>query len=285
MAVYERRYRRYDGEFVPTSRTTWAIPRYAFADVFRMRLFTAFFVLAFVPPLLALTIIYFKSRPEDIGQLGPLLEALAIDRAAFRSFLTVQSVFAFVVAIVVGPSMLYKDLVGGGLPLLLARPITRWGYILAKLSVPVLLLSAITWVPGLLLFIVQSVLVGEGWMGRNVGIGLAIFAASWAWIALLSLLSVAVAASVKSRIWSRAVFFAIFFVSAGVGQTINGIFSTRWGTLLDIPACIATLFQTLFGDTPTTGLTPATATASLLVFCGLCVFWMHRRVRPLEVSR
>ena len=46
------------------------------------------------------------------------------------------------------------------LPLYLARPFCRTEYILGKIAVLVILLSAITWVPGLLLFLLQAYLGG-----------------------------------------------------------------------------------------------------------------------------
>ena len=48
------------------------------------------------------------------------------------------------------------DLRNNGLPLYLSRPFSRTEYVLGKMSVLLILLSAITWVPGLLLFLFQA---------------------------------------------------------------------------------------------------------------------------------
>ncbi len=53
---------------------------------------------------------------------------------------------------VAGPPLISSDLVNRGLPLYFARPLGRKEYVLGKLSVLVILLSPVTWIPQLLIF-------------------------------------------------------------------------------------------------------------------------------------
>ena len=78
------------------------------------------------------------------------------------------------------------------LPLYLCRPFTRAEYVLGKMSVLLILLSLITWVPILLVFLFQSYLAGWSWFAQNLRIAGAIFVGSWVWILLLALLSLAI---------------------------------------------------------------------------------------------
>ena len=63
-------------------------------------------------------------------------------------------------ALLVGPPLVSRDLRNNALPLYLCRPFSRTEYVMGKMSVMLILLSAITWVPQLLLFLFQSYLRG-----------------------------------------------------------------------------------------------------------------------------
>ena len=52
MAVYEQTYKRYPGPLTPEWSRFLIIPRHAYRGVFKSKLFTAFFVLCFVPLLI-----------------------------------------------------------------------------------------------------------------------------------------------------------------------------------------------------------------------------------------
>ena len=66
------------------------------------------------------------------------------------------------------------DLTNNALPLYFSRPLSRFDYVLARLLVLVGLLSLVTWVPGLLLFAMQSGMAGWSWFAANwrLGVGL-----------------------------------------------------------------------------------------------------------------
>ena len=86
----------------------------------------------------------------------------------FLNFLGWQSMLALFLAAFVGPGQISPDLANNALPLYLARPFSRAEYVLGKLSVLLILMSLMTWVPGLLLFILQAALEGNGWFGQNL---------------------------------------------------------------------------------------------------------------------
>ena len=49
MAVYERTWRRYSGVLTPLKGRFLVVTKYALADAFASRLFTAFFAVCFLP--------------------------------------------------------------------------------------------------------------------------------------------------------------------------------------------------------------------------------------------
>ena len=58
MAVYEQTYKQYLGKLTPEWSRFLIIPRHAFRDVFKSRLFTAFFIVCFLPLLVEAILIY-----------------------------------------------------------------------------------------------------------------------------------------------------------------------------------------------------------------------------------
>src|SRR4029078_3127657 len=101
-------------------------------------------------------------------------------------------------------------LANNALPLYLCRPFSRSEYVIGKRPVLMFLISAITWIPGALLFLFQSYLEGAGWFANNFWIAGAVFVDSWTWIALLALWSVAISAWVKWGLLRSGGLFCIF---------------------------------------------------------------------------
>lgn len=311
MAVYEHTYGRYEGRLTPEWSRFLIIPRHAYRDVFRSKLFTAFFALCFVYPLIAAILIYLHHNVSAIAILKlEVRELLPINASFFETFLTVQGVIGFFLTLLVGPPLVSRDLSNNALPLYLCRPFTRTEYVLGKMSVVMILLSAITWIPGLLLFLFQAYLEGGGWLVHNLWIASALFLGSWVWIILLSLLSQAVSAWVKWRVAASAALLGLFFIPAIFGQIINTIFLTRWGNLISLRSLIANVWSGLFGsfarevtefEANVTGGLHDThgrtlrfvlqepplwcSWAVLFLICLLCLWLLSRKVRAYEVVR
>src|SRR5260370_3117494 len=179
MAVLERSYKRYQSALTPEWSRFLIIPRHAFRNVFRSKLFTAFFALSFVCPLVFAVLIYLHHNVEAILIMRiDVRELLAIDATFFKSYLIAQGVTAGFLAMLVGPQQVSRDLTNNALPLYLCRPFTRSEYVVGKMSVVVILLSAITWAPGLILFLLQSYLEGWSSFASTIWIPIRIFLCS-----------------------------------------------------------------------------------------------------------
>jgi len=248
MAVLERSYRQYDGALTPEWSRFLIIPRHAFRDVFRSKLFTGFFVLSFVWPLVCAILIYLHHNVEALKILNlRVVDVLPIDAFFFQTFVEVQSTIGFFVAMLVGPQQVSRDLTNNGLPLYLCRPFTRSEYVVGKMSIVILLLSTITWIPGLILFFLQSYLEGWSWFTANVPIASAIFLGSLTWILLLALLTQAISAWVKWRLAARAALLGVYFIPTAFGAIVNELFQTHWGHVFDLQALLRNIMAGLFG--------------------------------------
>jgi ABC-2 type transport system permease protein len=292
MAVYEHTYKPYAGQLTPLWSRFLVIPRHAYRDVFAYKLFAGFFALCFVCPLVMAILIYLHHNlaAMAIFQID-LRDLVPINGFFFKVFIGIQTFLAFLLTVLMGPPLISRDLANNALPLYLCRPLSRAEYVIGKMSVLMILISAITWVPGELLFLFQSYLEGAGWAARNFWIAVAIFAYSWAWILLLALISVAISAWVKWRLAAGAAIFGLFIISNAIGFMVNGVLATRWGGLFNLTIIMKTIEDSLFRepnsmDLPRWMVLPTPAAWIMFgLFLAMCVLLLSRRVRAYEVVR
>jgi len=304
MAVYEHTYKQYLGKLTPEWSRFLVIPRHAFRDVFRSKLFTGFFIVCFIPVLIEAILIYLHHNVNAIAILKVnIQELIPIDAFFFQAFVNVQAGFAFFVTLLVGPPLVARDLRNNALPLYLCRPFSRTEYVIGKMSVVLILLSAMTWIPQLLLFLFQSYLEGAGWLVDNLSIASAIFFASVVWILLLALLSQAVSALVKWRVIASGALIGIFFIPSVFGEVVNNLFFTRWGNLISLGALMRNVTSGLFGTfrISSTHITDWDGRVAreivvnepplwaswfvLFVVCAICLALLSRKVKAYEVVR
>src|SRR5207245_3055263 len=232
MAVYRRSYTSYAGPLTPAWSRSLVLFRYSRKKLFRSKLQTALFVLCFFYPLLCLILIYLAHNLSFLERLEAN-QSIRIDNKFFFFFINVQGVLAFVLTAFTGPGLISPDIANGALPLYFCRPFSRAEYVLGKASVLVILLSQITWIPGLVLFAVQSSLAGAQWTWDHLWIAGSLVLSSLIWIAILSLLAMALSAWVKWRIVAGALLLALMFFGAGFAQAINAVMHTDSGHFVD----------------------------------------------------
>ena len=285
MAVYEQTYRRYTGELTP-QRSRFLVPlRYALKDVFASRLVLLLLVLGGLVALSAAVIVYLHHNFSALSALKlPLDQVIPIDNVFFEKILQIESSIGFFLALVIGPGLIAPDVRNNALPLYFSRPFSPAEYVLGKLSVLLALLSALTWVPCLLLFLFQASLE-DGWVGSHLGIAWAILAASWEWILVLSLLTLAISAWVKWKPVARVALLAVFFVLSGFALVINHILDTRWGSLVSIGELNDIVRQNLFTGREPDVIPPWAAWLALGAACVLFLSMLRRKVRAYEVVR
>lgn len=287
MAVYERAYRGYSGSYTPEWSRFAVLPRYGLQGVFASRFFLAFFVACFIPALVVLVLIYGSHNAKVLQLLGvTAAEITLIDAAFFMTVLAIEAKFlGFLLALIVGPALISPDMLNNALPLYLSRPFNRTEYILGKLSVLVMLLSAITWVPYLLLFALQAYLSGWEWTRDRLYIPVAIFVGSWAWILSLSLISLAVAAIFKRKLWARVFLFVILAALGAFGAILAEGLGLRFGHNLNVFQMNVVIWGELFKN-PVKPAPPLwSAWLTLIVACAICLRILYRKVRAYEVVR
>ncbi len=287
MAVYKRNYRAYNGPVTPASSRWLVITRRSLAEVFASRITVLLFSLCLAPMLVCAVVIYVVN--SDVARTllnlrGP--SVLAINNKFFLTLLEIQGWLAVFLTAWAGPLMISPDLTNGALPLFLSRPVSRAKYVLGKMLVLVLTLSAITWLPLLILFVIQAQTAPGAWFVPNLYIAAGIITGSFLWIALLAFVALATSAWVKWRIVATGLMVAILFIPAAFGQVINVVLGTRWGFVLNIPYLVTLVWTDLLrAPLP---FRPLPASAAWITFAGICclsLWLLHQRIVARQVVR
>src|SRR5579863_3874721 len=186
MAVYRRNYKPYTGGLTPAWSRFLVIFRYSRKSLFRSKVQTGLFVVCFFFPLACLVMIYLAHSATFLAKIGIPSQILSIDNNFFFRYMSTQGGLAFLLTAFAGPGLISPDLANGALPLYFCRPFSRAEYVLGKSSVLAILLSAVTWIPGLVLFAMQASLEGATWAWTNLWIAGSLILSSLIWISVLS---------------------------------------------------------------------------------------------------
>lgn len=251
--------------------------------------------MSFIPPLVAAILIYLHHNLNAVQIIEiNLNELVPINARFFSELVNIQGGASFFITLLVAPTLVSRDLSNNALPLYLSRPFSRVEYTIGKMSVVLILLSLIMWIPGLLLFAFQSYLEGWTWFVSNLWIAGAIFAASWVWILFLALLSQSLSAWVKWRIAASAGMVAAFLIPSAIAEVMYQILlnGTRragestwtniispWSIMQTIKAGLFRLSPVFDYDLPLWG-----AWAGFAVICAFLLFLLSRKVRAYEVA-
>jgi ABC-type transport system involved in multi-copper enzyme maturation permease subunit len=293
MAVYKRSYNPYTGSLTPEWSRFFVLTRYAFADLFKSRFFVLLLILSLIPILFFGGYIFFaNNKTAQLLIQVHSARLFSVENEYFIMIMIAQSQAAFLLTCWAGPVLIAGDLTNGALPLFLSRPFSRADYVVGKLAVLGLLLSAVTWVPCLLLFSLQAGLANGGWIWSHLWMIIPIILCSAIWILMLSLISLAVSAWVKLRIVATGVIFISFFIPAGLGEMFNAIMGTYWGRLLNFSylfrLILAKGFRERSGLLGSLGWNkiPVPAAWSVLIFvCLLSLVILNARLRARETVR
>jgi ABC-type transport system involved in multi-copper enzyme maturation permease subunit len=163
MPVYDRSYRRWDGEL--SRRSLRFIPiasqgirqALAFKGGWFLRLnFRALLFLSCVPFLLFFFINYLVNYQPDFMPavvVSGLKQLLPIRAAQYPLLIRINIYFVMAFCVIVGSGLIARDRAAGAMPLYLSRPLTRIDYALGKFGVLAWFLGGLTIVPCIVLWL------------------------------------------------------------------------------------------------------------------------------------
>jgi len=285
MAIYKHGYTRYDGELTTHLARLLVLPRFAWQTLMGQRLVATIMVAAMFWPIACAVFVYIANRADLLLEFG--LEApefLTVDNNFFIVFMNAQASFAIVLAALAGPSLIAPDLANGALPLYFSRPLSRTEYVVGRMLALVGLLSAVTWIPGVLLFLMQSGMAGWAWFVDNWMLGAGIFFGFVLWIVLVGLVALASSAYVKWRIIAGALVLGVFFIMAGAAELTNEVLRVRWASAFSPFVAMQQVWRAMLGvDALDSAPGAATCLLALAAMVAVLLLVVERKLRPVQV--
>lgn len=290
MSVYKRDYRAYSGRLTAPWQRIAVLVRYGMAEVWSSKIAIGLFLVSLLPFVVFLIQIYFANNPTArLLVFKGHVRLLDIDAQFFVRMLQGQCFLALAVAAWIAPRLISFDLSDNALPILLSHPVSRAGYLLGKFSALFVTLSAVTWLPCLVLFAYQGYSSEQPWVVANLQIAAGMFVGAAIWIVLLSFIGLALSAWVKWRVVATGAIFAAVLVPAGVGGIVSAVMRTKWGYLLNLPEMMIQLWRRLLGaedlSWPDRGIPTVAILIMLTIACLACMAMLNARIRAREVVK
>ena len=155
MPIHDQSYRRYLGQRAALGRSWTVIAEAGVRNMLSKRAFLGLLLFAWLPFVVRAVQVYFAANYAQAAAL------IAPDAKMFRDFLDQQEFFVFLVTIYVGAGLIANDRRANALQIYLSKPLLRAEYIAGKAAVLFTFLMAITWVPAILLLVLQVMFQGR----------------------------------------------------------------------------------------------------------------------------
>jgi ABC-type transport system involved in multi-copper enzyme maturation permease subunit len=278
MPIHDQSYRRFGGGKTTPGRAWQVIAVAGIRTMLRKRAFLGVLLFAWGNFIFRAVQIYVTANYSQVAAV------FGVSAQTFRDFLSQQDFFVFIVTIYVGAGLIANDRRANALQIYLSKPLLRTEYIVGKAAVLFTFLLLVTWVPGILLLILEVAFKGSfEFVRNNLFLFPAITVASFLQALLATFTMLALSSLSKSSRYVGILYAGIIFFTAaiyGVLYAITGDSSLSW---LSVGSSLTQVVDVIFR------LTPRYATpwqVSLMVVLGLIAVSfsiLERRVRGVEV--
>ena len=213
MPIHDQGYRRYGGTKARTGAGWLVIARAGIRTFVSKKAFLGLMLISWFPFLVRAVQFYAASNLTTIPQAS----MLAPSADTFRQFLEQQQTFVFFVTVYVGAGLIANDRRANALQIYLSKPLTRAEYVLGKLAILMTFLALVTWLPAIVLLIVQIAFAGNfTFFTNNVFLFPAITLFAFIEIVLASSTMLALSSLSKSSRYVGILYAAVIFFTQAV---------------------------------------------------------------------
>lgn len=278
MPIHDQGYRRYGGRREAHGRTWWVIARAGLMERLRERKFLGLLLVAWLPFLVRTVQLYIAANYQQTAQfLGP-------SAALFREFLQQQGIFVFFITMYVGAGLIANDRRANALQIYLSKPLSRVDYVVGKLATLVIFLIGVTWVPGILLLLMQMMFAGNlAFLKANLFLFPAITAYAAVAVMMASFSMLALSSLSKSRRFVAVMYAGLIFFTAAMYQALRAITSSRAWAVISPGDVLDVFADVIFRNQTTLPIPFPVAVVVLVLLLGGSVLVLERRVRGVEV--
>ena len=278
MPIHDQSYRRYGGVRTAVGHGWLVIAAGGIRTLIRKRVFLGLLLFAWIPFLVRAVQIYLSENFAQMAMLAPTAET-------FREFLEQQEFFVFIMTIYAGAGLIASDRRANALQIYLSKPLLRAEYIAGKAAVLCTFLLLVTWVPAMLLLLIQVMFAGSfAFLSKNLFLFPAITVASLLQVLLATFTMLALSSLSKSSRYVGILYAGVIFFTAAIYGAMYAITggSTRLA-YLSVTANLNQVIDVVFRLPPRYDTPWA---VSLIAVAGLIVLSLsvlERRVRGVEI--
>lgn len=277
MPIHDQGYRRYLGSRAAVGRSWQVITRAGIRSVLSKRIFIGIMLFAWAPFIVRAVMIYFASNITQASFLAPSAET-------FYEFLEQQGLAIFFVTIYVGAGLIANDRRANALQVYLSKPLTRAEYVAGKLAILFLILMSVTWLPAVLLLLVQILFAGSlTFFRQNLFLIPAITLFSLLQVLVASTAMLALSAMSKSSRFVGVMYAGLIFFTSALFNAIRGITGNSSLAWLSPTDTLEQLGQMIFRLEPSFTMSPVVAILALVTLLAGALWILERQVRGVEV--
>jgi len=277
MPIHDQGYRRYGGDRGRREPAWAVIAKAGLRARLGQRAFVALLLASWLPFIVRVVQLYAAANLPQASFLAPT-------PLMFRQFLDQQEIFVFFLTVYGGAGLIAHDRRAHALQIYLSKPLTRLEYVGGKLAILMTWLALVTWVPAILLLVVQVAFAGNvDFFTSNLYLFPAITVFSALQVVTISVTMLALSSLSNSSRYVGILYAALLFFSQalfGVLQLATASSSLSWVSVTrDLNQVGDAIFRVpLRYDTP--WLLSLGMLIMLMVVSG---FVLERRVRGVEV--
>ena len=277
MPIHDQGYQHYTGDRIPNGRAWWVIARAGLVERLRERRFLALMLFAWSP---------FAVRAVELYLGATILRSgmFAATEGTFQSFLSQQRLFVFFITIYAGAGLIASDRQSNALQIYLSKPIVRYEYIAGKVLTLIVLLVAVTWLPAMMLLLLQILFSGSvNFLLDHPRLVPAITVVSIIQVGLAALMMVALSSLSRSRRFAAMVYAGVVLLGAAVDRLLEGVTGHAAWVLVSPQNTALLLSDVAFGGEAASGyliLLAAVAVGGVMLASLLI---LERHVRAVEI--
>jgi ABC-type transport system involved in multi-copper enzyme maturation permease subunit len=244
----------------------------------RERKFLGLLLLSWLPFLVRSVQLYIAANyPQTAALLAPT-------PSLFREFLDQQGIFVFFITLYVGSGLIANDRRANALQIYLSKPLTRVDYVIGKLATMLIFLTAVTWLPGLLLLLIQMMFAGNlTFLKANLFLFPAITVFSAVLVTTSAFSMLALSSLSKSRRFVAVMYAGLIFFTAAMYQALRGMTGSRAWAVISPGDMIDVFASVIFRNQATTSVPFPVAILVVALLIVASVVVLERRVRGVEV--
>ncbi len=278
MPIHDQSYRRYGGAKAALGRSWTVIAKAGIMNMIRKRSFMGLLLFAWFPFVIRAVQIYFASNYAQVEAL------MAPDAKMFRDFLEQQDFFVFVMTIYVGAGLIANDRRANALQIYLSKPLLRSEYIAGKAAVLFTFIMLVTWLPAILLLILQVVFKGSfEFMRANLFLFPAITVGTLLQALVATFTMLALSSLSKSSRYVGILYAGIIFFTAAIYAAMVAITGSTSLSWLSVGSNVTQVVDVIFRQAPRYSTPWQVSLIVVLGLIALAISVLERRVRGVEI--